>query len=295
MSKLSNSEQTSGNIQTEVFTSKDNGYQSKKFFFTYHLEEDEQFEQVFERLEQLKNLCDKFVWGEEYGKSGSTRHIQGAIILKTKMRWKTIESNFFGKATYGTKLKNWGASLIYCTKECNTIHTNCNVPKPLKTLACETKMYQYQTSICNILKEEPDDRSIYWYYGEGEIGKTTFCKYINRNFNGVVVLGGKSADMKNGIIEYKKTNGTLPEIILINLPRSFDTSYLSYTGIEEVKDMFFYSGKYEGGMIDGNCPHLFVFSNERPNVSKMSKDRWKIKEILKIKNNFYAKSESYLG
>lgn len=295
MSKLSNSEQTSGNIQTEVFTSKDNGYQSKKFFFTYHLEQSEQFEQVFERLEPLKNICEKFIWGEEYGKSGNTRHIQGAIILKTKMRWKTIESNFFGKATYGTKLKNWSASLIYCSKECNTIHSNCNVPKPLKTLACDSKMYHYQESICKKLKKDPDDRTIYWYYGKnGKEGKTTFCKWINRNFKGVICLGGKSADMKNGIIEYQKCNGSLPEIILINLPRSFNNDYLSYTGIEEVKDMFFYSGKYEGGMIDGNSPHVIIFSNEKPDVSKMSKDRWQIFEILKVKNNFYAKTDSYL-
>jgi hypothetical protein len=291
MSKLSNSEQTSGNIQTEVFTSKDNGYQSKKFFFTYHLEQDEQFEQIFTRLEPLKELCDKFVWGEEYGKSGNTRHIQGAIILKCKMRWKTIETNFFGKATYGTKLKNWQASLIYCTKECNTIHTNANIPKPLKTLACEKHMYNYQINLCKILETEPDDRTIFWYCGKnGGEGKTTFCKYIYRNFKNVIILGGKSADMKNGIIEYQKCNGILPEIILINLPRSFNSDYLSYTGIEEVKDMFFYSGKYEGGMVDGNSPHLIIFSNELPDTSKMTKTRWNIKEIIPVKNNFYAKT-----
>ena len=93
------------------------------------------------------------------------------------------------------------------------------------------------------------------------------------------MLGGKSADMKNGIVEYKKTNGDTPELILINLPRSFDDKYLSYTGIEEVKDMCFYSGKYEGGMIVGNCPHIIIFSNRLPNTNEMSNDRWNIYDI----------------
>ena len=70
-----------------------------------------------------------------------------------------------------------------------------------------------------------------------------------------MVLGGKSADMKNGVVEYQKNNTCLPEIVVLNIPRSFNSDYLSYTGIEEVKDMFFNSGKYEGGMIDGNSPH----------------------------------------
>ena len=73
--------------------------------------------------------------------------------------------------------------------------------------------------------------------------------------------------MKNGVIQYKINNDDCePELIVINLPRSFNSEYLSYTGIEEVKDMCFYSGKYEGGMVVGNCPHLIIFSNELPDM-----------------------------
>ena len=79
--------------------------------------------------------------------------------------------------------------------------------------------------------------------------------------------------MKNGIIQYIAENGDPPSFIVVNLPRSFNSDYLSYTGLEEVKDMFFYSGKYEGGMVDGNPPHLWIFSNELPDISMCSSDR----------------------
>jgi hypothetical protein len=68
--------------------------------------------------------------------------------------------------------------------------------------------------------------------------------------------------------------GDTPELILINIPKCFNCEFLSYQGIEELKDMLFYSGKFEGGMVDGNNPHIFVFSNEFPDTSKMSKGRW---------------------
>lgn len=101
---------------------------------------------------------------------------------------------------------------------------------------------------------------------------------------GAIVLGGKSADMKNGIISYKNNNDDIdPEIILVNLPKTFDIGYFSYTGVEECKDMMFYSGKYEGGMVCGNCPHMIIFSNELPDVAKVGVDRWKVYNIDTLK------------
>jgi len=55
---------------------------------------------------------------------------------------------------------------------------------------------------------------------------------------------------------------------------------MSYTGMEEIKDMFFYSGKYEGGMVCGRNPHVMVFANEPPDYDKMSANRWKVTEIV---------------
>jgi len=43
--------------------------------------------------------------------------------------------------------------------------------------------------------------------------------------------------------------------------------------------MYFYSGKYEGGMICGNCPHVLIFANEPRDTSKLAHDRWVIEEL----------------
>ena len=88
MSKTEQKEQLAGNIQfsalhpeIELFTADDNGYQSEKYFFTYHMQKGENFETAFNNLQGLADICDKYVWGEEHGKKGNTPHIQGAFIF----------------------------------------------------------------------------------------------------------------------------------------------------------------------------------------------------------------------
>ena len=74
----------------------------------------------------------------------------------------------------------------------------------------------------------------------------------------------------------KKNEGETPSKVIINIPRSTNHSFISWTGIEEIKDMFFYSGKYEGGMVCAKCPHVVIFANGPPEMDKLSQDRWNI-------------------
>lgn len=223
---------------------------------------------------KVPELCEKYIIGKEVGESG-TPHLQGYIELKSKARPKGLFGidRIHWEVARGNRMDNDK----YCSKE--DVWLIKGMPKPLKRLACEDNLYPWQEEIISYIRVDPDERTIFWIYSEdGNRGKTTFCKYLHRSY-GAICLGGKSADMKNGIIEYVKNNGHTPEFIVVNIPRSFDRSYISYTGIEEVKDMFFYSGKYEGGMVDGNSPHLIIFANHYPEENKLSKDRWFIRKI----------------
>ena len=217
----------------------------------------------------------KCIIGEEIGESG-TPHLQGFIKFTTKLRPLSLfkELGCHWEKARGTDNEN----LKYCSKD-NKVCFSCGFPTPRKPLACENNFRPWQVPLNNMAEVDPDDRTIVWIRGvNGNEGKTTYCKYLHRAY-GAICLGGKSADMKNGIIQYIAENGDPPSFIVVNLPRSFNSDYLSYTGLEEVKDMFFYSGKYEGGMVDGNPPHLWIFSNELPDISMCSSDRWLIYDI----------------
>lgn len=97
------------------------------------------------------------------------------------------------------------------------------------------------------------------------------------------MVSGKGADIKYGIVSWKndkKNKNKDLKIILFHFVRSQE-DYISYSAIEECKDMFFFSGKYESNMIIGNIPHVIIFANFEPKKEQLSEDRWVIKNIDK--------------
>lgn len=215
---------------------------------------------------------DLYSIGEEIGDNG-TKHLQGYIEFHRKVRALShidIKEIHWEKAK-GNKLSN----LNYTQKDEKYIQ---NFEE--KYVEEIEVLYDWEIEVNNIIKEEPDKRSIHWFWEpKGCSGKTTYQKYIYTHYDDVIVLSGKAADMKNGIIDYKNNNNKLPRTILINIPRA-SLNFVSWAGLEEIKDMFFYSGKYEGGMVCGKCPHLICFANEKPPSDIVSEDRLIIKEIV---------------
>lgn len=283
MAKLEQVEQGLSNIQStppiNLFTEEDSGFQSKSYFLTYHLDDFEHFESVFKSIKiNLVPLCEDYIFGEEYGKSGKTRHIQGAFTLKNKTRATTIDKLCFAHGSTLRKLKSWDAAFVYCQKEGNNILTNHRIKRP-KLFLSEVDLNAWELKICSLIDNEiPNDRDIHWFWSrKGNIGKTTFSKFLCNKYveHGVTLIGGKAADSKNGIATFidKSFDKRAPEIIILPVPRSYSSEYLSYEAIECIKDMFFYSGKYEGSVVNDNSPWIFVFSNKPPNRSKCSPDR----------------------
>jgi len=144
----------------------------------------------------------------------------------------------------------------------------CKPPKPLKLIEV---LRPWQQTLLDFALEEPDDRTIHWVYEEiGNVDKSAFCKLLCASY-GALICAGKTADMKFQIAKAE----VKPEIIIMDIPRS-NVEYVSYTGIEEIKNGCFSSQKYESGMVIMNCPHVFIFANTPPNRAAMSADRWKV-------------------
>jgi len=141
------------------------------------------------------------------------------------------------------------------------------VGKPLK---------DWQVGILDMLKNPPHDRKIYVFVNIlGGCGKSTFAKHLAIKQKALVV-GGKSADVKYAITERLKEEDV--NIVIWDLPRSIG-DMVNYQSIEEVKNGCFFSGKYESGMVVFNTPHLIIFTNSMPDLTKLSMDRWVINVI----------------
>ena len=246
--------------------------QSKKWCFTWNNYPETGVEQMEQAL-RLANL--RYIFGKEVGESG-TPHLQGYCEGDKKFRWSELKlpETIHWETARGTKRDN----SEYCSKEGKTYSRGIRMPRALKVLT-DDDLKPWQKEIVEIIDTEPDDRTIHWYWSAaGGIGKTTFTKYLV-HVHQATLLSGKGADVRNGVISHVQQHGETPELVVFPIPRSFNCEYLSYEALENVKDMLFYSGKYEGGAVCGNCPHLIVFANEPPDETKCSADRWRVVNI----------------
>ena len=117
-------------------------------------------------------------------------------------------------------------------------------------------------------------RVINWFYDtKGGAGKSVFAKYLCLYYNAIYLSRGNYKDLINLI--YKSDN---VNIVILDLPRN-NGNRVSYDALEAIKNGIICNVKYETGMKVFDSPHIIVFSNERPDLTCLSKDRWNIKNI----------------
>lgn len=270
--------------------------QGKRWCFTFNNYTQEQLEQLEQSLKQAKV---KYIFSRERGEEG-TDHLQGYLESEKKMRPSQIKLPFRWNLIHWEKAKGGRkANVEYCSKERdigpwgNNAYPRdplwnqwffTNGLKPGRKLKLIKPTYLWEQKILEDIVREPDDRTIHWIWSaQGNMGKTQFCKYLVVKHD-ACVLHGKGGDIRHGLAEWIKDKGKFPDVVVYPIPRCFNQEYLSYEGLENIKDMFFYSGKYEGGQVCGPSPHLYVFANTLPDTSKMSADRWIIENVDKNNN-----------
>lgn len=239
--------------------------------FTYNNPVDGTGEQL---CHTLRAECDWFVFQEETGKEG-TKHFQGTLKLKKRQRLTEIRR--FDPNIHWEPTKSVNASKVYCTKnETRTgpIYTH-GVEVPWQPKIMSFVPYGWQTQVIDIIRTEPDERTIHWFWeSKGGLGKTTLCKYLVAKHNAIIV-SGKGTDIFHALSKHKPQD---IKIVVIDIPRS-QLDYVSIGAIEKVKDGLFQSGKYEGCTMLYDCPHVFIFANAAPKKEDFSEDRWHIVEI----------------
>lgn len=220
-----------------------------------------------------------YVFQQETSDSG-TPHLQGYVKFPSKKRPLTVFPKNVMAASWRV-VRNVPDCIAYCSdpskRDSNCkVYANMPYPRPLKLIE---PTFDWQREILSIIDEEPDDRTIHWYWSvQGGVGKTCFCKWLIAKRN-ATILGGKGADVRNGVVSHYKATGCYPDLCLMNIPRTFNKEYVSYEAFENIKDMMFYSGKYEGMGVNGNNPHVFIFANHEPDREEIDPERWRVVEI----------------
>lgn len=239
---------------------------SKRWAFTYH----NYSENWMEELADLFRLGEVSV-GEEVTKEG-TPHLQGYVHFRKQMR--PFECKGLPKKMHWEKCRGDEASnLKYTQKEGKFFSTFDTLPLELPDI----QLYGWQLELWAELKNPPNNRSIYWVWSEhGERGKSTMARWLVQNKD-AIICSGKAADMKFMIASRLAKDATdYPRFIIFDVPRSM-AGYISYSGMEEIKNGVFASTKYESCTCVIPFPHVIVFANaDMPyGDGRMSADRWR--------------------
>lgn len=254
-----------------------------------------------------KNIKDLGLWVHKYCKiafiskeigDGNTPHLQGYVSLIHKTRRDTL-SKITDKKIHWEVAKASNASM-YCDKMGNEpnviinwdLKKNKNKPVPFTDKLETLQKFKWEEFI-DLLWEQPlDDRKIFWIWEpNGEMGKTIYARHIAKKYeSSMLYLTGKASDMKCAVARRINENKKELKIVLLDFTMSEEDMKISYSGIEQIKNGIFFSGKYESDMVKYDWPHIVCFANFTPDVKRLAINRWIVLRIdeqygIEIQNN----------
>lgn len=254
--------------------------QSRKWCFTLNNWTNDEYENIMNYI-TTKGLT--YVIGKEVGKNG-TPHLQGYIECKSPITFDSLKNLMSDRAHLEKAKARAEDNLNYCSKQgdfVTNIEGVCSSPQERIKQKLLAKYEQviwkpWQQQVLDIINSPSDDRTINWVYDpKGNNGKSFLVKYISLTKD-CVIADGKKENVFNQLLQETETKDV--QIILLDIPRH-NQEYLNYGMLEQLKDGLIYSGKYEGGRIYLDCPHVVVFSNSEPDYEKFTRDRWNIISI----------------
>lgn len=129
----------------------------------------------------------------------------------------------------------------------------------------------WQETLNQKLIHAPDARKIIFIVDiTGNSGKSWFARYYcDLHSNAQIIVPGKKADMAYVAREDSR-------VFFFDCPRSKQGDFIQYDFLEELKNGYFFSPKYESKIKKLATPHVVVLMNERPADDKLSRDRYDV-------------------
>lgn len=258
------------------------------------------------------------VYGREVGESG-TPHLQGFVSFRKRIRFNQAQRlvGFSGAHLERARLPQQAAE--YCKKDGNFVELGelripgkrdeleefkkaakegglsvkdarerfSNVYARYKHFVveyiadCEQpplvvghELRAWQQSLYLRLILPPDSRTIVFVVDQrGNNGKTWFAHYFSQlHDNSQVIIPGKKADMAY-LLDTSCTT------FFFDAPRSKQGEFIQYDFLEEIKNGYVFSPKYESRLKRLKPCHVVVLTNEHPDMTKLSEDRYDIINI----------------
>lgn len=270
-------ERGEGNSSSELIPPSDGRIVPAKYWsWTHHYKG----ESPGTKMEQFfKKKGWKYFFGHEICPSTGGKHLQG-WLGHDAARIRPNEGCELVRQSHWTKCDgSYDQNIEYCSKDATDIRSNVpRIPKPLIDPMEGLEFYPWQQQIVHlILHEKVNPRNIYWFWEPtGKVGKSSLTKHLLMRNNTIMVLSGKSVDIRAGFTSHleavKECDAAIFHYVRGEKP--------DYTAIESIQDGYFFSPKYKSSMQLFNPPHVVCFSNFPPDTGTLSLDRWIVRRIV---------------
>lgn len=130
----------------------------------------------------------------------------------------------------------------------------------------QVDLWEWQKNIIQKLKNQ-DDRKVIWIHDDiGGRGKTHLAKYLATKEDAMICHNASTKDIA---LAYQKQ-----PIVVFDYTRTEDS--INYAAIEHLKNGVIFSAKYQSAVKFFNPPKVICLSNNLPDVTGLSRDRWDI-------------------
>lgn len=144
------------------------------------------------------------------------------------------------------------------------------------------QLYPWQEEIKESITGRVDSRSINVVVDpNGNIGKSAFCKYMCWHYKVPILGWGKTGDLLHLVSKMPNKVAYIFDLSR-SKPQDWGRDDVS-AAIEGIKNGLFINTKYECTQVIMKIPHIWVFTNHIPNISSMSRDRWRFFQIKNLR------------
>ena len=265
--------------------------------FVYDFTLGDSFADVEDVKSWLREHCKKWCFQHEVSEETGYPHYQGRFSLKTKLRLTTLKNKMPWKEIHLSPTSRENADNdFYVSKEESRIDGPWKdtdrviyIPKHFRVVGANGFL-PFQQSIIDIMNTEPG-RSVHCIIdNKTNQGKSTFVGFLCCQDLATKITGfNEYRDIMRMVMdtrEVKKVN-----TYFVDMPKAtvgISKMRQLFMGIETVKDGHCYDdrNRYREEWFDQ--PHVFVFTNDWPDISHLAKDRWKFwcindnKELVEV-------------
>lgn len=249
-------------------------------------------------LKQLQKIAKRFVFQLEKGETTGYLHYQGRISLIKKHRKTELvklltlipEPNYLEPSVNATY---YAGDMFYVMKEetreagpWNEKATEKYIPRQYRGML--ERLHPFQRHIFDTANDF-DTRIINMIYcTKGNMGKSTIASVCELFANGIDLPPVNDAEKLIqsccDICMAKETRSPSP--IFLDMPRAMNKERLNgiYTAVEQIKKGKLYDLRYSYKEYWIDSPQIWVFSNIEPDISLLSRDRWRIWTIDETMN-----------